>query len=409
MSISEKTYKVIWGQAAGRCSICRKETILPIAGAKKSLVGEAAHIVGETLKAARGKEALPMSQRNKPDNLLLLRREHHKIVDDDETTYTVERLHEIKQSHIKWIAGQLNKLEPWKSNLAQLVYINVPRLNEQAAVQGYHVDLSRYRDTQSLNSLGWELNHVMSAFQAVLPRLTLDAVPIEKLKVHEAYIGSLVSFDRVRFRTKNSSRLGHQFSGDLSKDPHIYATLGDFRLVIFIDENWITTNTAMGLFRSGQTTFSGIARITNVGYEDRYLTATGLVIGLPKSWLDAANEQSGQLHGEPNGDQRGGTKATSHFITSLEAQIDEAEARKRDVHFTPPPEFCDLCRKTLEGQRYMIDGPVDGKHGPWGCMCISCFAEQGGKIGWGYGQLYRRDRRGWLGVAGFPPPGSEDE
>src|ERR1700731_798458 len=86
MAVSERTSKVIWGQCAARCCICKAELLHEQNGRVLSLVGEVAHIVGETKRASRGTFDIPDGERNESDNLLLLCREHHKIVDDDPIT-----------------------------------------------------------------------------------------------------------------------------------------------------------------------------------------------------------------------------------------------------------------------------------------------------------------------------------
>lgn len=203
MPISEKSYKIIWGQFSARCSLCQKDVIHQTEWGITSLTGEVAHIVGENLGAARGESSLSTAERNDPDNLMLLCREHHKIIDDDPATYTVEVLDQKKSEHLDWIEKSLGKTQPWKSSLTQLTYINVPRLNELAELNGFNVDLSRYKDDQTLHSLGWELNHVMSSFKNVLTHLVISAIPAQSLQLHEGYIGTAISFERLRFRTKN--------------------------------------------------------------------------------------------------------------------------------------------------------------------------------------------------------------
>ncbi|MEF9385204.1 HNH endonuclease [Ralstonia solanacearum species complex bacterium KE056] len=412
MPISEKSYKIIWGQFSARCCLCRKDVIHETEGGTKSLVGEVAHIVGEREDAARGRSPLSAEERNDTDNLMLLCREHHKIIDDAPGEYNFDLLHQKKREHLEWIEKSLGKPQPWKSNLAQLTYINVPRLCEQAELHGFEVDLSQYRDNKTLHSLGWDLNHVMASFQSVLAHLEVSTVPVSLLTLHEGHIGALVSFDRLRFRTKNvpMDALGKQayrkqvFSGDLSKDPHIYATLGSFKLVVFIDARWITTSTAFTLFRpsSGQSTFSGLIRITNVDYESRTMTATGVVIGLPRSPLD-------EIFDEPIALPRSINEVSSRPIAdhALDALVDMDEAKQRLVYFSPPPERCDLCQRLLHAETYMVDGGVKGAS-YWACMCSKCFQTRGRGIGWGKGQLYRRDDQGWLEVGGFGPRSPEE-
>lgn len=400
MPITERTSKIIWGQCAARCCLCKCEVLHEEKGRITSLVGEVAHIVGERKKAARGTSNLSPAERNEPDNLLLLCRKHHKIIDDDPNTYPVELLLQAKTAHIDWVSESLVKVQPWRSSLSQLCYINVPRLCEQSELQGYNVDLSQYRDNQTLHSLRWELNHVMSSFQTVLTHLSFNAAPIQNIALHEGFIGSPISFDRQRFRTKNilinldsADVTSHQFDGNLAKDPHIYAQIGDFRIVLFIDQRWITTSTAFTLFRpsSGQSTFSGLGIVTGIDYEARIITASAWVIGLPNGLLEIALEGKNPT-----------TAPAAIPASSLDTLVDIDRARHNKVYFQPPPEQCDLCRKSLSQEKYMIDGKVDDLGG-WACMCASCFEKRGRKIAWGHGQLYMKDSKGWLEVAGFPP------
>lgn len=401
MAASERTAKIVWGQCAARCCICKKDLLFEANGVVSSLIGEVAHIVGETTAAARGASPLSLSQRNEAENLLLLCREHHKIVDDNPATYPVERLHEIKADHLSWIATSLIKPSAWQSTISQFTYINVPRLCEQAELRGYKVDLRHYKVSQTLHSLGWDLNHVMSAFHAVLARLSVDAVPIKDAILHESMVGVEISFERQRFRTKNvpmdvpddAARL-RKFTGSLAKDPHIYCQVGSFKVVMFIDPRWITTSTAFTLFRpsSGQSVFSGLGRVTGVDYEAGVVTATPWVIGLPRSPFDDAREMTGLR-----------VVTASGGTAMLDSLVDMGRAKKDGVYFSPPPTHCDLCRRSLAKDKYMIDGAVKDLGG-WACMCADCFNSRGRKIGWGHGQLYLRDENGWLEVAGFPPP-----
>lgn len=409
MPISDKSYKIIWGQFAGRCALCRKEVIHLTESGVTSLTGEVAHIVGEQENAARGRSSLSLDDRNDPDNLMLLCREHHKIVDDDEKTYTVEQLEGIKLSHLEWLRSTLSPTKPWRSTLSQLCYINVPRLCEQAELKGYQVDLSKYREDRTLHSLRWDLNHVMSAFQQVLRELEFSALPLQELALHEGHIGHPISFDRTRFRTKNiafeainaTSRWNQSFTGDLTKDPHIYSKLGEFKLVIFIDPNWITTSTAFTLFKpsSGQSVFSGLGRITNVDYEAKVVTATAWVIGLPPGPFDTLSKSPESQTENP---------IALSPEQNLDALVDMREAARHSIYFSPQPDECDLCRKSLLGEKFMIDGGVRGAS-YWACMCSSCYLRKGRGIAWGVGQLYLWDKHGWLAVAGLDPSGPADE
>jgi hypothetical protein len=115
MAITLKTLVMLWGRAAHRCAFtnCRLSLISDATGTDdESLIGESCHIVGESALGPRGDSELTATQRDKYSNLILLCRNHHKLVDDQVGTYTVERLHEIKSAHEKWVRESLNEFDP---------------------------------------------------------------------------------------------------------------------------------------------------------------------------------------------------------------------------------------------------------------------------------------------------------
>jgi hypothetical protein len=73
----------------------------------ESIVGEAAHIVGESEGGPRGISPMTRTQRDKYTNLILLCNVHHKVVDDQVGEFTVERLQTVKQEHEDWVRHQL--------------------------------------------------------------------------------------------------------------------------------------------------------------------------------------------------------------------------------------------------------------------------------------------------------------
>ena len=111
MPVSEKVKRIIWAQAAGRCSFpdCPAELVMESDSNSPSLVGEVAHIVGEKPDAARGDSPLSEEQRNQPDNLMLLCPTHHTQVDNAPQTYSVERLHGFKLRHLNWVRETLGR------------------------------------------------------------------------------------------------------------------------------------------------------------------------------------------------------------------------------------------------------------------------------------------------------------
>jgi len=398
--VSSKVGKRIWGECAATCCMCKRYLIRPCDNTKFSILGQIAHIVAKEEIGPRGNSDLSISERNSADNLLLLCSDCHKIIDDHPEEHTVQSLHQIKAEHINWIKTRLAKPQPWRSNISQYTYINVPRLSEQAELKGYGVDLSQYKSGQTLHSLGFKLNYVMRAFEIVLAQIAIDAVPIDEVILHEGVIGSAISFDSKAFYTKNIKMSeSKNFTGNINKAPHIYTKLKQFRVVIFIDSQWITTTTAFMLFASGQTKFTGLGRITSVNYEDAVLTVTPWVIGIPQP-KNPLILNSEEVEAPP--------EINSNLSLSLDDLVDMEWAKRDNTHFNPPPKYCDICRKSFKDEKYMIDGR-DKISGGGACMCEVCFKKRGSGIGYGYGQLYIQDEKGWLCVAGGRDKDDDDE
>lgn len=87
---------------------------------------------------------------------------------------------------------------------------------------------------------------------------------------------------------------------------------------------------------------------------------------------------------------------------SLEKYVDMETAKKRNIFYSDAPDICDICKVPLSHEKFMVDGAVQGDFS-WANMCADCFCAYGVKIGWGYGQLYKREADKWLLVGGFCP------
>lgn len=126
MSITEKSVKLLWGRAADRCSRCRSECSHTPEGETADFpLGEMAHIVGEKDTSPRGKSNLSAEERDDYSNLMLLCRKCHKIVDTDEATYSVEKLHFIKDKHELWVRETLTKTTTAAENAAETAYADM--------------------------------------------------------------------------------------------------------------------------------------------------------------------------------------------------------------------------------------------------------------------------------------------
>lgn len=395
MATSEKNKRIVWARFKSQCAICKKELLHETDNENFSLLGEVAHIVGEQHNAPRGNNPMPLNERNEVKNLLLLCLDDHKIIDDDEKTYTVEKLHNIKQEALSRLNTLLPTKRIWDANLSHLSYINVPRLSELAFRYGYKVDLRYYQDGKTLDSLGLNLIHLMLAFENTLSKLSVDAVSFNQIReFHSDYIGALVSFDRVKFRTKVFSKVS---KNSVIEFPHIYFKndLG-WKLVLQIDKQFITTTTAHCNFTpsGGEFTFSGLFRIKDVDFENDLIIASPLVLGSPPSPLDL------YFNKKPIED----TVVNNNNELDQFANIEEGEKRKEYAYSRQY--VCDFCGKILDNEKYFIDGKTT--HGPWAYMCKNCFSKHGVRIQWGLGQLYMNTQDGWLLVGGYLPDEEED-
>ena len=107
MGVSEKTRKIVWAEAGGRCAICRGEVIIPGTDCNDpSVFGEEAHIVARSKGGPRAGD-LDDASKHSHTNLLLCSR-HHKQIDDQPAHFTVERLREIKERHAAWVRRSLD-------------------------------------------------------------------------------------------------------------------------------------------------------------------------------------------------------------------------------------------------------------------------------------------------------------
>jgi HNH endonuclease len=116
MTITEKSIKLLWSNAAGRCSFTDCEERLTVEQAANSApytLGEMAHIKGEREGSNRYDKAQTTEQRDSYENLILLCPNHHTLIDkpENENIYTVDVLTEMKIAHENSISKRLGVQE----------------------------------------------------------------------------------------------------------------------------------------------------------------------------------------------------------------------------------------------------------------------------------------------------------
>lgn len=135
-----------------------------------------------------------------------------------------------------------------------------------------------------------------ASFKELIAQIELRTVAIEQvLQQGQAARGLLVSFDQ-DFRTKNIDMpqdiegYKRAVRGNIKTDPHIYAKFGDFKAVLVINPQWITTTTAFVQFRpsGGKGKFAGIGIVNSCDPDTKILSITPLLVGLPSnSFMEA--------------------------------------------------------------------------------------------------------------------------
>lgn len=103
VGVPERTARMVWARSAGRCAMCATALLDREWGDVTVSIGEIAHNVGATAgaRSPRGDSPIPLSERNREENLFLLCHSCHRKIDAKENrgVYTVEALRRIKKTH----------------------------------------------------------------------------------------------------------------------------------------------------------------------------------------------------------------------------------------------------------------------------------------------------------------------
>jgi len=128
MAITQKTIKLLWGSAAGRCSFpgCGKRLCLPESEESAPYtIGEMAHIRGEKPDALRHDASQTDAERNGYANLILLCPTDHTTIDKHENlkTYSVNALLNMKAQHEREVADRFKSdVCTTKEQVARLIH-----------------------------------------------------------------------------------------------------------------------------------------------------------------------------------------------------------------------------------------------------------------------------------------------
>ncbi len=155
MAISQKSIKILWSAAGGRCAfpdcwerLCYHEA----EGAAPYTLGEMAHICGDKPGANRHNPNQTDAERDDYQNLILLCPTHHTLIDreENESIYTAAALHEMKAAHEVRVLERLDKDEsPTKAELARKI---LPHLEENRQSWAQYGPMSELARTQPHNA-----------------------------------------------------------------------------------------------------------------------------------------------------------------------------------------------------------------------------------------------------------------
>ena len=172
MTITLKTHKMLWGRAANRCSICRRELVIDASETDdESLVGDECHIVAKKPDWPRGEAPLSLEQRDKYSNLIILCKIHHKQIDDQPSEFTVGKLHEIKAIHEQWVRQSLQEYDQQKQSDDEIYAEYIEEWERRAGLEHWKAwtswilsagqpRLYLERDTEIRNLRTWLLSRV---------------------------------------------------------------------------------------------------------------------------------------------------------------------------------------------------------------------------------------------------------
>ena len=331
-----------------------------------------------------------------------------KSITDTEKLAKIANLYSLPGDRINLNTENLVKQgDSWTINIHQFYYINIPRISDISGRELPQEYYDKIEAAGSLNGVGYIVN-IMNTCRRIVQDLDI------KVKVFSPdegvyAVGDLVDFTG-DFRTKNVptpkqvNEGKFSLNGSLSTDPHLYIKGRSSKLILTLDPRWLATDTSYVNFRMGKVYVAGIARITRVDGQE--ILATPYFLGTPK------NEVTDLLDSLSRG---GSIPRSININSSMMAQKESAQLsydEKLDILVTmcedgsEPEEYpllseaCDICRRVLKDDKYIIDGKLRASE-MWAWFCSRCFYESGvGQVGCGIGQLYQNMGDVWLLVAG---------
>lgn len=198
MSVGDKTRRILWAKAGGRCAICKRPLIEnETESDPHSVVGEEAHIVSGKPTGPRSGESIACGI-DDYDNLLLLCRVHHKMADDQPNTYTKEYLIQIKKAHESWVNEKLNEAKSMPKPPAYLQRVTTGQ--ELFAKSLGTLALKYSYDEPTSSEQAKTLTEFLGAFGEVMEyNIYPDLSTSQKMELNFEYTGKIKELENVGY------------------------------------------------------------------------------------------------------------------------------------------------------------------------------------------------------------------
>lgn len=210
MGISQKVIRKLWASSGGYCAnpSCHKDLFPFFENGEVANIEEFAHIIGRKKKGPRGKDDLPMSQRDEFDNIIVLCPSCHTLVDKNEKQFPTLLLKEWKRNHENSIKGLFQ--EPRFKTRAEARAFIAPLFKENRYV---FMTFGPNSDNAKTHQMETELEWRRLSIQKIIP----NNRRIEK--IIESNSGLLTKEERDLFISFKVHREGFEFnklSGDVN-------------------------------------------------------------------------------------------------------------------------------------------------------------------------------------------------
>ena len=92
------------------------------------MLAEMAHIIAQKPDGPRGESTLSPKERDSHKNLILLCPDHHTLIDKNSSSWTPDKLLEMKLDHEAKMYAQRLKGSAYSPKFIAIHYLNIPRI-----------------------------------------------------------------------------------------------------------------------------------------------------------------------------------------------------------------------------------------------------------------------------------------